>query len=160
VAWDELLRVYLNDHLAGATSGVDLADKLRANNEGTPLGAVLSSLAGEIKQDRATLVGLMESLGINKSTVKQAAGWGFEKLTRLKMNERLTGSAELTRLLELEMLSLGIEGKLLMWRTLRDIAKVDARLAATDFERLIDRARQQRETLEPHRLAAVGAVSP
>ena len=38
---------------------------------------------------------------------------------------------------------------------------VDARLAATDFDRLIARARQQRETLEPHRLeAAAKAFSP
>jgi hypothetical protein len=160
VGWDELLGVYLNDHLAGATSGVELVEKLRANNQGTPLGAVLSSLAGEIKEDRTILVGLMERLGIDKSTVKQAAGWGFEKLSRLKMNERLTGSSELTRLLEIETLSLGIEGKLLMWQALREAAEADARLAATDFDRLIDRARQQRETLEPHRLAAVKAFSP
>ena len=30
----------------------------------------------------------------------------------------------------------------------------DARLAGTDFDRLIERARGQRRTLEPHRLAA------
>ena len=160
MAWDELLGVYLNDHLAGATSGAELAEKLRANNQGTPLAAVLSSLASEINEDRATLLGLMERLEIRKSTVKRAAGWGFEKLTRLKLNERLTGSSELTRLLELETLSLGIEGKLLMWRLLRVVAGVDARLAAADFDRLIDRAHKQRETLEPHRLAALKARTP
>jgi hypothetical protein len=77
------------------------------------------------------------------------------------MSSRLTGSPELTRLLEMETLSLGIEGKLAMWRALKAIAGADARLAGTDFDRLIDRARQQRKRLEPHRLeAAAGAFVP
>jgi hypothetical protein len=34
--------VYLNDHLAGATLGSDLADQIRAHNENAPLGALQS----------------------------------------------------------------------------------------------------------------------
>ena len=35
---DKAMDVYLNDHLAGAMLGSDLAEQLRDENEGTPLG--------------------------------------------------------------------------------------------------------------------------
>jgi hypothetical protein len=161
MAANELLGIYLNDHLAGAAAGVELAEKLGATNEGTPFGTAVAAVAREIKEDRETLQGLVERLGIGKNPVKQAAGWAFEKFTRLRFNRQLTGSAELTRLLETETLSLGIEGKLAMWQALKGIPGLDAELGAADYDRLIGRARQQRETLEPHRLgAATEAFSP
>jgi hypothetical protein len=75
-----------------------------------------------------------------------------EKLGRLRTSKPLTGSAELSRLMDIESLSLGIEGKHAMWRELKEIADLDQRLAATDLEGLADRARRQRDTLEPYRL--------
>jgi hypothetical protein len=154
----ELLGTYLNDHLAGAAAGVELAEKLAAANEGTPFGTAVAAVAGEIKADRETLQGLMERLGIGRSTVKQATGWVFEKVTRLRLNRQLTGSDDLTRLLETETLSLGIEGKAAMWLALKDVGGLDADLGRADFDRLTFRARQQREALEPYRLeAATGA---
>jgi hypothetical protein len=160
MASNELLGVYLNDHLAGAAAGVELAGKLRSNNEGTPYGPVLAGVERDIQQDRATLEELMERLGIEKQPVKQAVGWIFEKLSRLRINRQLVGSADLARMMEMETLSLGIEGKLAMWQVLKEIAPADPRLAATDFDVLVDRARQQRRTLEPLRLeSAVKAFS-
>jgi hypothetical protein len=48
-----------------------------------------------------------------------------------------------------------------MWRALKEIADLDAQLAATDVDGLAERAQRQRETLEPYRLqAAVLAFSP
>jgi hypothetical protein len=151
---NELLGAYLNDHLAGAAAGVELAEKLAAGGEGTPFGTALAAVAREVKEDKDVLEGLVERLGSGKSPVKQAAGWAFEKVTRLRFNRQLTGSEDLTRLLEVETLSLGIEGKLSLWRALRAAAGLDAGLGEADLDRLIARARQQRETLEPHRLAA------
>jgi hypothetical protein len=154
MASKELLGIYLNDHLAGSAAGVELAEKLHENNQGTELGNVMAALHHDIKQDRETLEQLMERLEIERNPVKQAAGWVFEKLSRLRLNTPLTGDADLTRLLETETLSLGIEGKLALWRVLKACAAADSRLAATDFDRLIDRASQQRQTLEPHRQQA------
>jgi hypothetical protein len=150
----ELLGAYLNDHLAGAAAGVELAEKLGATYEGTPFGTAVAAVAGEIKVDKETLEGLMERLGIGRSPSKRAAGWVFEKVTRLRFNRQLTGSEDLTRLLETETLSLGIEGKLAMWQALKGVDGLDAELGRADFDRLIFRARQQREALEPHRLEA------
>jgi hypothetical protein len=151
---NELLGVYLNDHLAGSAAGSELAEKLRDNNQGTELGNVMAALHRDILQDRSTLEELMTRLGVERHPVKEAAGWLLERLSRLRLNPALTGSTELTRLLETEALSLGIEGKLAMWLALKEAAQADQRLAGTDFDRLIERARSQRRTLEPHRVAA------
>jgi hypothetical protein len=157
MASDEALAVYLNDHLAGSAAGLELAEKLRDNNQGTELGKDMVALHRDIAQDRETLEELMRHLDLERHPVKEAAGWMLERLSRLRLNPALTGSTELTRLLETEALGLGIEGKLSMWLSLKEAAASDPRLAATDYDRLIERARNQRRTLEPHRLAAAVA---
>jgi hypothetical protein len=151
---NEQLEVYLNDHLAGSAAGIELAAKLRDNNQGTGLGDDMAALHRDISQDRDALEELMRHLEVDRHPVKEAAGWILEKLSRLRLNPAITGGAELTRLLEIEALALGIEGKLGMWLALKEAAAGDGRLAGTDFDRLIERARGQRRTLEPHRLAA------
>jgi hypothetical protein len=154
MASNELLGVYLNDHLAGSAAGLGLAEKLRDNNQGTELGKVMAALHHDIEQDRAVLEELMARLDMDRHSVKEAAGWMLERLSRLRLNPVLTGSADLTQLLETEALSLGLEGKRLMWAALKEAAADDERLAGTDFDRLIERAASQRNTLEPHRVAA------
>jgi hypothetical protein len=154
MASNELLGVYLNDHLAGSSAGLELAEKLRDNNQGTELGKVMAAVHTDIEHDRAILEELMGQLEVPRHPVKDRAGWVLERLSRLRLNPALTGSADLTRLLETEALSLGIDGKLCMWLALKEAAAGDPRLAGTDFDRLIGRARSQRATLEPHRLAA------
>ena len=154
MASDEALTAYLNDHLAGSAAGVELAGKLRDNNQGTELGRAMVALHHDISEDRDTLESLLGQLELDRHAVKEAAGWMLEKVSRLRLNPALTGSAELTRLMETEALSLGIEGKLAMWLALKEAAAADPRLAATDYDRLIERARGQRRALEPHRLAA------
>jgi hypothetical protein len=160
MASNELLGVYLNDHLAGSAAGLELAEKLRDNNQGTELGRVMAALHHDIEQDRATLEELMARLDVTRHPVKEAAGWALERLSRLRLNPVLTGGADLTRLLETEALSLGIEGKQLMWLALKEAVADDARLAGTDYDRLIERASTQRRTLEPHRQAAARSSFP
>ena len=154
MASNELLGVYLNDHLAGSAAGTELSGKLRDNHQGTELGDAMDALHRDISQDKEALEELMRHLEVERHPVKEAAGWMLEKVSRLRLNPALTGGAELTRLLETEALSLGIEGKLAMWLALKEAAAADPRLAATDYDRLIERARGQRRALEPHRLAA------
>jgi hypothetical protein len=158
MASDELLETYLNEHLAGSAAGIELAGKLRDNHQGTELGNLMAALHKDITQDRDALEELMRHLEVERHPVKEAAGWMLEKLSRLRLSPALTGSGDLTRLLETEGLSLGIEGKLAMWLALKEAAAADPRLAGNDFDRLIERARGQRRTLEPHRLAAAVAA--
>ena len=148
------LGAYLNDHLAGATAGSELTGRIAAQHRGTPLGAHMDELLAEIEADRLTLEQLIQGLGLERSSVREAAGWFAEKLSRLRFTEQVTRSADLTLLLELETLSLGVEGKLSMWQALKKAAEADAELAQTNFDPLIARAKRQLAGLEPHRLGA------
>ncbi len=153
----ELLEVYLNDHLAGSAAGIELAKKLADNNRGSRLGEDMAAVQRDIEQDREALEELMARLEVRQHPVKDAAGRLLERLSRLRLSPALTGSDELTRLLETEALSVGIEGKRLMWQALKEAAATNPRLAGTDFDRLIERANGQRRAVEAHRLAAAAS---
>jgi hypothetical protein len=154
-----LLPIYLNDHLAGATVGVELARRAARENAGSSLGAFLSdALLPEIEEDRETLRSLMNRLGIPQSRPKAALAWAAEKVGRLKLNGEWRRYSPLSRLLELEGLAAGIEGKRAMWVSLERIRDTDARLQELDLGALAERASSQRERLEEHRQAAAVAA--
>ena len=142
------LAIYLNDHLAGATAGVELARRAASNNRGSDYGRVLSAVARDIEQDRATLEALMERLGVGRDRVKTAAAWAAEKAGRLKLNGHLLSYSPLSRLEEIEFLLLGVSGKLAMWRAL------DHAIGGIELQELEARAESQRERLEGLRLRA------
>lgn len=156
MATTELLEVYLSDHLAGATAGRDLARKLATDNEGTPFGSFMAGVADEVDEDRSTLENLVEALGIDRHPVKEAGSWMAEKLSRMRFTSGVTGSEELSRLMEMETLSIGIKGKLCLWQALGELSGTDPEpaLAAFDFDVLAQRAASQLDRLEPHRRAA------
>ena len=151
---NKLLRIYLNDHLAGSLAGIEVAKRCRSSNEGTPLGDYLATFVIELEEDRADLSKVMDQLGFAQDKLKTTAAWVAEKVGRLKLNGQITGYSDLSRLLELEGLCVGVEGKLSLWRSLKHISGTDSRLAVTDLDGLIKRAERQREELESHRLEA------
>ena len=150
------LTKYLNDHLAGSAGALDLLDSLRGHANTDELAATLQSVTAEIESDRETLLGVMERLGVGTSTVKQVAARVGEKALRVKTSAVVTRDDDLSRLLGLEALKLGIAGKESGWTALR-AAEHDS-LVGVDFDALIARARDQREQLEPFRLMAAAAA--
>jgi hypothetical protein len=146
------LAIYLNDHLAGATGGAELARRAASSNAGNDYGSVLSAIAREIEEDRATLAALMDRLGVGRDRVKTTAAWLAEKAGRLKPNGHLLSYSPLSRLEEIEVILLGVSGKLAMWRAL-DHA-IHERLGDIELPELEARAESQRERLEELRLRA------
>ena len=130
------LSIYLNDHLSGATAGVELARRI------TP-----GELADEIDEDRDVLLEVMQRLSVGRDRARIALGWGTEKVLRLKPGGRFV---------ELETLSLGVEGKLALWAALRRAYGDDPRLRGIDLDALSARARAQRDRIEQQRLDAAG----
>jgi hypothetical protein len=145
-----LLGIYLNDHLAGATGGLELARRALRNNRGTAYEADLAKLAGEIEEDRAALERVMERLRIPRSAVKPQVAWALEKIGRLKPNGRLLEYSPLSRVIELELLAGGVETKRAMWVSLRALEGD----LGVDLEDLIARARRQRRAIERRRVQA------
>ena len=149
-----LLAIYLNDHLAGATAGSALARRALENNRGTELGSVLERVAREIEEDRLELLRVMRLLDVEPGMAKRVAAVAMERIGRLKPNGRLRSYSPLSRVLELEGLVIGIQGKKNLWLNLRDGAELGDRLDGVDLDDLIARAERQQETLAAHRAAA------
>ncbi len=146
------LAIYLNDHLAGAVAGVELARRAAANQEGTDAGRVLAGVREEIETDRQTLRDLMAHLDIDEGHLKPVAAWVLERLGRLKPNGHLQGESPLSPVVELEGLCAGVTGKMLLWRALE--RSLGETVPGFDFEALAERARSQRDSLETLRLDA------
>jgi hypothetical protein len=151
---EKYLRIYLQDHLAGSTTGLELARRARGANEGTEYGPPLAKIADEIEADKRQLEGIMEDLGFGGDRLKNIGAWGLEKLGRLKLNGELTSYSPLSRVVELEGLLTGITGKKGLWIALLEVAPSEARLDAALLERLRDRAEEQRATVDELRQKA------
>lgn len=146
----QLLGIYLNDHLAGATAGTELARRISGRH------GELRDLAQDVADDRLALLRLMRELDVPVRRHKAAAGWLAGKLGRIKPNGRLLSRSPLSDLVELETMRLGIEGKATLWRAVRELKDVDT--AALD--RLSQRAESQARVVEDARIrAAVTAFS-
>jgi hypothetical protein len=151
---DKALDVYLNDHLAGAMLGSNLAKQIQSRNRDTPLGELMGSLAPQIEEDRRTLIGLMQRIDTSKNPVKQTGAWIAEKASRVKFWGLTSGEPELGTFLAVESLALGVLGKLGLWRALAQVADQHPAIASVNLDELIDRAQNQYDLLERERLAA------
>jgi hypothetical protein len=151
---DRFLRIYMNDQLALGVAWREVAKRTRGENEGTPLGEALESVATGIAEDVETFEAMMEQLGLGRDRVKPTLAMAAERLGRFKLNGQLRGYSPLSRFAELDLLAMGIEGKKILWANLRDFADLRGRLPDVDFDRLIERAERQRAELEPFRARA------
>ena len=158
---DKAMDVYLNDHLAGAMLGSDLAEQIRSQNQSTSLGEVMGLLAPQIEEDRQTLIALMKSMDSSQNPVKQAGAWVTEKASRLKFMGMSSGDPELGTFMALETLALGVQGKLGLWEALKQVTDQHPAITSVNLDKLIDRAEAQYDMLERERLTAgVRALGP
>jgi hypothetical protein len=144
----DLLRIYLQDHRAGATAGRELAARAHGSSKGTEFEQPLARLLSEIEEDMRTLDEVMARLEIGHDRLKKVAFWTGEKVGRLKLNGRLLSYSPLSRVVELEGLMLGITAKGGMWVVLEDVAVAEPRLAGIDFAGLVGRAERQRSEVD------------
>lgn len=150
-----LLAIYLNDHLAGATVGRELARRSAASNRSSSYGSFLEELATQIDDDRQSLIELMKALEIGIDRLKVVSAWAGEKVGRLKLNGSLLSYSPLSRVVELEGLTLGVNGKLALWASLKLLEAREPRVGAVDLALLTERGEQQLSGLEAERLRAV-----
>jgi hypothetical protein len=149
-----LLEIYLADHVAASAAGVALVRRSAQSNAGSQLGEALRRLAAEIEDDRRTLQAIVAALGFRESKAKGAVARLGEKVGRLKLNGQVRGYSPLSRVLELEALSVGVAGKLALWQSLQSVPSFGARLPDCDLDQLADRARRQRAEIEKYRIEA------
>jgi hypothetical protein len=145
------LPTYLNDHLMGARFAIEMLERLRDSTKNTSFARHLAELLREIEADRDVLQGLVERLGQKRSVLKEAGAWLGEKASRLKLpaDDESFGKFEI-----LEALSLGVLGKLKLWRALSVVAEHEPLLAGIDYAHLASRAQIQHDEFEAFRLEA------
>ena len=144
---------YLNDHLAGSISALELIAHWADVHKGEPLGSFFVETEREIKADQDTLRDVMRTLGVEESKIRQAGAWAAEKVGRARLMIAGDEQGSLGLVLTLEGLIMGVTGKKLMWRALA-AAKLP-RLNSYNFEQLQRRAKQQVERIEAERIQAV-----
>lgn len=147
------LKIYLNDHLAGATSAMELLDDMEQRTGDDGVRRFVADLRGEISQDVTELEDIIERLGLERERVKEVLADLGESMSRLKLG-RVGGPAAVSHLLELEMLSTGIWGKMRLWRSLDAAGVLASTGVDVDLDELLARAQRQLDAVEEQRLAA------
>ncbi len=155
---DRNLATYLNDHLAGSVAGMELIDHIVKLYAGQPGERVAIHLRDAIAADRKDLDSLMARLEITQSAPRKAAAWVSEKFAELKVRVDDLHEGSLRRLELWEALSLGIEGKRLLWASLGSVVEGKSELAVINLARLEKRAEEQRRDVETMRVKAVKAA--
>lgn len=144
------LEVYLTDHLAGATAGVNLSQMAAEEHRADEHGAFFGEIASEIKADYETLERLVAELGVEQSATKTAVAEVGSKI----MAPKFVGGDddELNAFITLETLSMGVEGKICMWKAMKTVESGYPTLADLDLDELITRGEDQRTRIEATRL--------
>ena len=142
------LHTYLQDHLAGATFGVNLLKDLSEQKVDKELAALAAKLVAEVQLDRETLDRIVNSLGEESSALKDAGAWVAQKLGRTKLS-----TTEPFGVFEaVELMTLGVSGKIALWKTLAEIPRLETTVSVDQLKALIAQAEQQFDQLECFRL--------
>jgi hypothetical protein len=144
------LASYLHDHLAGSTFAIELLGSLREQFGDTDLGRFAAAVLADVKEDQQVLQTIVDRVGKSGVDLKQATAWLAEKASQLKL--RRDDPDGLGTLKALETLTLGIAGKLGLWRVLAVLAETDDRLRGNDFDKLMARAQEQHSRVEERRM--------
>ena len=149
---DEHIATYLNDHLAGSVVALELMENLQEIYADHPVAAFVAALKADVEADRNELETIMKRLDISQSSTRKVSAWLTEKVTELKLRIDDAKHGELRLLESFEALSLGIEGKKSLWISLSAAAESSPGLQIADYERLKQRAEEQRGRVEAKRV--------
>src|SRR5262245_20379604 len=144
---------YLNEHLAGSVSALELIAHWAEAHKGEPLGSFFLETEKEIKADQDALRDVMRTLGVEESKVCKAGAWAAEKVGRARLIIAGDESGSLGLVFTLEGLIMGVTGKKGMWGALATMKLLGS--DSYNFEQLQRRAEQQIERIEVERISAV-----
>jgi hypothetical protein len=151
---DTDLKRYLSDHLAGSAGAIMLLDELIERIGEPEEEEFFHELKSQIEADQEFLKGLLAAIGSQPGPVAKAAGNFAARVSFLKLMWEGLEPGKLGMFEALEMLSLGIHGKRLLWLALREVACWFPEWECIDFASLELDAIRQRDELERWRLEA------
>lgn len=136
----QYLKIYLDDHRAGAAAGTDLARRLWRKNRSGPWETELKEIRKWIKAEKETLDSVRAAVGVSGGQGKRALALLSAQAARLKPNGHFLRYSPLTRVVELEALMSGVQSKLGLWSALLETSSSIPGLARFDFAALGEQA--------------------
>jgi hypothetical protein len=115
------LAIYLHDHLAGTTCGLDLVDRIRNHFVREDVGRFAARFREDIAADKAELHRLASLFGSTSDVIKDSVAWLSEKVSRIKISD--DDGTGLGLFEALEFLALGVHGKTALWCALARVAQ-------------------------------------
>lgn len=149
------LQTYLHDHLAGAQFATSLLADMAAQTFDADIAAFASVLLSEIEEDKQVAEEILTRLDAKRSMLKEASAWLAQKMGRTKFHLE---SDRFSLFEALEILSIGILGKLALWKALGEVSAKVEELQARDFAALAERAIGQHEQVEQQRIAFANSL--
>lgn len=151
---DHSLTRYLNDHLAGSSGALLLIQKLADSHDEFEARDFFIHLKEKVEADRSILEDLLEKIGQNPSAFLQVVGGIAARIGGIKFMWEQVEPGKLGTFEALEMLALGVQGKLLLWHALGEIAPWFPEWDGIHFAELELQAIHQRDSIESWRLQA------
>lgn len=148
------LDTYLNDHLAGSVTALEIIEHLARTCRDTQLQSFFTDLHVEITADQQVLQDLLKALDMHEGAIRKAGAWLVEKVGRAKLGYEKDEGGGVEFLQALEAIVLGITGKSLLWRSLATASDEMAQLRGPNYAELEVRAMKQRDAVEAKRLDA------
>jgi hypothetical protein len=152
------LQTYLNDHLAAASSGEQLFNRVAGNQRRTAIAKDLARLAAAVSQDRRRLRVLMSRLDVAENKPKQLVTRTVEVAARLKPNRFVFRRSPLSDLLEVEALRVAVTAKRAGWRALLASSAAAEADVHDELADLMRRADEQVQVLEELHQEVAGNV--
>ena len=85
----ENLKTYVQDHLAGAVSGLDIAESIEESDQPQERSELGTFLRSAIDEDKKVLESIAEAIGCEESAIKSAVAWVGTKLSAPKISPKM-----------------------------------------------------------------------
>lgn len=145
IDWD-LLGLYMADHVAGATTGIERIKRMARAYADTPHSAALTAMVQEFRAERRVYYEVMDRFDLSRRSYRQVIAWAGEKAGRLKLNGAICRTSPMTPVLESELMRAAVLGKIGGWQTLTAYHQ-ELRMPLGTLEQLIAQAERQIEQL-------------
>ncbi|MDQ2766894.1 MAG: hypothetical protein M3Y30_07030 [Gemmatimonadota bacterium] len=152
------LATYLKDHDAGSEAALGILDHLEARHREGRIAEMVRSLRPQFEGERVEVHKLLKSLDDSVSVPRRMFGWLSEKALQLKLKADDPDDGPLRVLETVEMLALGVHGKLGMWIALDANKACLPLLQTVPFAKLIAQAEEQERLIQSVRMDAAKEV--
>ena len=146
----QALVAYLRDHLSGSDVALGVVHRLVSSDRTVVDRPLFQRLAKEFEEDRSAVRAVLNNLGASGRSIKRAAGIASGAVLSVTAGG---APGELSLVRTLEALSIGVQGKRCMWRTLQHLRPPPGGM---DFLELEAKAIRQWEAIEERRRRLVG----